>query len=282
MVIDSLYQDIPSKEFADSLFRAVNVVSRHTDNLSGFSGWVTWSSFIASIITIIGLIMIGFEISERKSSIRCQKKIMLDLIRHFFTNNAISEVIRLKLSSNDDVTLREGILQRYCVLDSDIDLGQLSYSSKSYEHLHSLRVKLRNYNISAMIAEKHFTDSDYPKDKKLADLDDILSRSIRLTEGFISFAKKRNMKLDDAVVKKYIRDYYMDEDRIPRWQNEGKIDYSIRIPLREPGTKRAFYDDNYSLSDIEDLLIRERYSYVVLAETRKKASSPKTKTATRR
>ncbi len=51
---DSLYQEIPNKEFADSLFSAVNTVSRHTDNLQGFSGWVTWASFIASIITIIG------------------------------------------------------------------------------------------------------------------------------------------------------------------------------------------------------------------------------------
>ena len=223
--------------------------------------------------------MIGFEISKRWTSRRCQKKIMLDLIRHFFTNNAISEVIRLKMSSKgDEVTLKEGIMQRYCVLDSDIELGQLSYSSRNYEQLHSLRVKLRNYNISAMSAENHFTDPHYPKDKKLADLDDILTRSIRLTNGFISFAKKRHMRLDENVVRRYIRDYYMDEDRIPKWQKKGKLNNSIKIPLRKPGTERAFYDDEtYELMDIEDLLIRERYSYVVLSEPPKVVSSKKTK-----
>ncbi len=276
--IDSLFQEIPNKEFADSLFSAVNTVSRHTDNLQGFSGWVTWTSFIASIITIIGILLIGLEIYNRRTTKKCQERIILDLIRHFFTNNAISEAIRIKMSlASGDITLKEGILQRYCVLDSDIDLGQLSYSAKNYEQLHSLRVKLRNYNITAINAEQHFTDSSYTKAQRIADLDDIMSRSIRLTNGFISFAKKRRMKLNEEVVKKYIRDYYQDEERIPKWKSEGKIDYSIQIPLRQLGTPRAYYDNQpYELEDIEDILIRERYSYVVLNESQR-GKQPKNK-----
>ena len=279
MVTDSLYTDIPSKEFSDSLFTAVNVLNRHTDSLDGFSGWVTVFSFIASIITIVGLVMIGFEIGNRWTTKRCQKKVILDLVRHFFTNNAISEVIRLKMKGRGSV-LKEGIMQRYCVLDSDIELGQLSYSSRSYEQLHSLRVKLRNYNISALCAEKHFADPDCPVEKRLGDLDDILARSVRLTEGFIEFAQSRRMRIDRDVVKKYILDYYNDKDRIPKWREEGKLNPSVKIPPRESGTKRAYYDDTYGLSEIENSLIRERYSYVSFSEQAKDEAArnkPKTK-----
>ena len=267
---DTLIHEIPNREFADSLFRAVNRVSQHTDNFIGLSGMVTWASFFASIITILGLVMIGLEIFHRRTTRKCQKKIILDLIRHFFTNNAISEVIRMKLPQGKAV-LMEGIMERYCVLDSDIDLGQLSYSAKSYEQLHSLRVKLRNYNIAARVAEKHFVNADCPRSRRLADLNDILVRSIKLTEGFIDFAKKRHMKIDEGVIKNYIIGYYASKG------NEVVPDCPMQIPEREPGTHRAFYDDApYGLKAIENRIIHERYAYVSFLSD-SAASSPATK-----
>ena len=264
ITIDSLPQyDTHTKEFADSLFHAVKVVGDNTDSFGGVSGWVTWMSFAASMVTIIGLIMVCFEIYTRGTNIRCQKKIILDLIRHLFTNNAISEVIRLKISeTGDNIHLTEGVFQRYCVLDSDIELGQLSYSAKNYEMLHSLRLKLRNYNIAAEAAEKHWTDPNCSMKTKMADLDDILNRSKRITEGFIEFSNSRGLRIDYSAASKYIRDYY--EERIPEWENENKINHSIKLPIREGC--RFYYDgEHFNLKDIEDVLIRERYSYVKYA-----------------
>ncbi len=256
--------DIPTREFADSLFHAVKVVGYNTDSFGGISGWVTWMSFAASMVTIIGLIMVCFEIYTRGTNIRCQKKIILDMIRHLFTNNAISEVIRLKNSETEEnVPLTEGIFQRYCVLDSDIELGQLSYSAKNYEMLHSLRLKLRNYNIAAQAAEKHWTDPNCPVKTKMADLDDILNRSKKITEGFIEFSTSRKLNICYSTASQYIRDYY--EKRILEWENENKINHNIEIPNREGN--RSYYDGgHFNLKDIEDVLIRERYSYVKYAD----------------
>ena len=243
------------------MFNAVNTVSAHTDTLSGFPGWVTAFSFGASIITILGLVMVGSEILKRRTFKACQKKIILDLIRHFLINNVISEVIRMKMTGQDDSSLlRDGIMQRYCVLDSDIELGDLSYSSRSYEQLHSARLKLRNYNIAALCAEKHFTDPGCPISTRLYDLDDIMNRSIKLTDAFLEYATNRKMGIDIEVIRFYIKDYYI--PRIKKWKEEGKIDENLVVPQRDSGN-RAYYDkEPFGLKDIVDDLIRERYSYV--------------------
>jgi hypothetical protein len=258
---DSLAQfDTHTKEFADSLFRAVKVVSDNTNSFDGISGVVTWISFAASTVTIIGLLLVCFEIYTRGTNVRCQKKIIFDLIRHLFTNNAISEVMRLKYPEfGKNTTLSKGIFLRYCVLDSDIELGQLSYSDRNYEMLHSLRLKLRNYNIAAQAAEEHWTDPICPIDIKMADLDDILHRSKKISEDFIEFSKSRRLRINHSTASQYIREYY--EKRIPKWKEENKIDYSIKIPNREG--ENAYYDgEDFKLKEIEDTLIRERYSYV--------------------
>lgn len=261
MSVDTLSISYPSKEFADSLFNAVNTVSAHTDTLSGFPGWVTWFSFIASIITIIGLAMVGFEIYNRRTTKTCQKKIILDLIRHFLINNAISEVIRLKMEGKSTGSvLREGIMKRFCVLDSDIELGNLSYSSKSYELLHSIRIKLRNYNIAALCAEKHFTNPNCPNSVRLSDLDDIWDRSAKLTEAFMEYAKKRNMGIDKDAIRTYIKEYY--EPRIEKWKKDGKIDENLTIPIRDSETRTYYDKEPFELKDIVDQLVRVRYSYV--------------------
>ena len=259
---DSFYQDIPTKEFADSLFVAVRTLNEHTDTMRGFSGCVTIFSFIASIITIIGLFMVGYELFKRHTSKRCQKSIILDIIRHLFTNNAISEVIRMKLQTNGNKPLKDGIMQRFCVLSTDIELSQFSYSAKNYEQLHSLKIKLRNYNVAALSAERMMTDARCPLKMKMEELDDILYRSMRLTEGFLVFAKARRLRIDKKVVEKYITDYYNEIDRIPKWKELGKIDINAKIPERKSGSARAFYDDVFGLKGIMNCVVRERISYV--------------------
>ena len=128
---------------------------------------------------------------------------------------------------------------------------------------------LRFVSVGAVrVAEKHFVNADCPRSRSLADLDDILVRSIKLTEGFIDFAKKRHMKIDEGVIKNYIIDYYASKG------NEVVPDCPMQIPEREPGTHRAFYDDApYGLKAIENRIIHERYAYVSFLSN-SAASSP--------
>lgn len=267
MVISNIDTGLPSKEVVDSLLNIVQEISKNTDTLAGFSGWVTWFSFVASIITIIGLGVFMIEVRKFVVGRKCQKRIIQDLIRHLFINNVISEAIKIRLDESN-ATIPKGILQRYCVLDSDIELQQLSFKAKNYEMLHSIRVKLRNYNISALEAEKHFTSSKSLKSIKLSDLDDIMTRSKRISKELIRYANSRYMRLSEDSIGKYIYEYYMDSERIPKYEREGKMDNSIVIPDRTGDW--AFYDNlinekscSFNLKEIEDKMIRYRYKTYV-------------------
>lgn len=73
MVISNIDTGLPSKEVVDSLLNTVQEISKNTDTLAGFSGWVTWFSFVASIITIIGLGVFMIEVRKFVVGRKCQK-----------------------------------------------------------------------------------------------------------------------------------------------------------------------------------------------------------------
>ena len=205
MITDSLQRfEAPSREFADSLYKAVQVVGDHTDEFGGWALGVTIISLLASIATIAGILVLAIEWWKRKVNKGCQRRILLDIIRHMFTNNSISEGIRLKYPPSGRCVLKEGLLERFCFLDSDIELSNMNFTEKSYDRLHSLRLRLKNYNSVAMLAEKHFTDPDCPREERLEDLDDIWKRSIRLTVGFMKYADMVGLN----ITSKDISDYY--------------------------------------------------------------------------
>ena len=246
-----------SPQFTDSLMRAVRIVGNNTDSFAGWSLLVTILAVFASLITIIGFLSIINEFKKHKTSRECQEKIILDLIRHFFINNAITEAIRYRISQAT-YSHKEGILDRFCVLDSDIELKNLPYTAENYEMLHSLRVRLRNYNSVALIAERHFCDKTYKDSTKIEDLDEIWERSVKLTKDFIEYAKSVKLHIDEDVVRTYIADYYNRPNRIPEWKSKGLLDYSIQL-LPRSGSYRPFYDEKpYFLSEIMDACILHR------------------------
>lgn len=262
MIPDSLPH--PSKEFADSLFTVVNQVGDYTNEFSGGSLVITIVSLFASLVTILGLGSLFFALRKRRINKACQTRILMDMIRHMFTNSTISEVIRLKMSAlPKGATLKEGVMERYCFLDSDIELSNLNFSAKSYEKLHSIKLRLKNYNSVARIAEKHFTDPKCPDTIRLADLDDLWERSIRLTEGIIQYAEKVGLQLDAGSIRKYIIDYHNQEDYIPKWIAGNKLNNDIVIPKRE-ALPRSYYDGQGSpeLTDIFDKCMRYRYGFI--------------------
>ena len=263
MTTDSLFFESPSKEFADSLFQAMQVVGNNTDEFSGPSLLITVISAIASILTIFGIGTILYEWFKRKINKDCQRRIIMDMIRHMFTNNSMSEAIRLKMSKEPEgSTLREGILERFCFLDSDIELSDMNFTAKSYETLHSIKLRLKNYNSVARMAEKHFTDPDCPKKIRIEDLDDIWERSVRLTKAFLEYARLIRLGLDEQDIQQYILQYHQEQDRIPAWENAHILDSGLTVPDRAR-SRRAFYDDApYGLTQTLDTCIRYRSNIV--------------------
>ena len=75
-----------------------NTITRIEDY--AFDGWynkrssiVSYLTIIASIVTIIGIISIFGSMRRNVISRSCQRRIIIDLIRHFFVNMAIVEAV---------------------------------------------------------------------------------------------------------------------------------------------------------------------------------------------
>ena len=83
MLPDSLQIETHSKEFADSLFKAVNVVGDHTNEFAGWSLVVTIFTLLASLATIIGIAALLIAWRKRIVNKECQKRIIMDMILLF-------------------------------------------------------------------------------------------------------------------------------------------------------------------------------------------------------
>lgn len=193
-----------------NILKAVNDISEHTDSWSTPSSTlVTILSIMASAATVIGVIVLYWEFRKRKTTKECQRRIILDLIRHLFVNNAIIEVIRSK-SQHYKYTYRpqDGVFSRFATLSTDTDLGRLAVTARNFDDIHELSLLLRNYNIVSELAEKHFADKNYPVKEKERDLKDLFERSMRITELLLKLAETQKLKIGKETVVKYLKECY--------------------------------------------------------------------------
>jgi len=151
-------------------------------------------SFLASIVTIAGFGSIFFYYLKIKISKHCQKKIIIDLIRHLYINCVIIEIIRARLTK-EKFTIRptDGVFSRFAVLDTDMCLERFSVNSRNFEMMHEICLLFRNYNIVAGVAEKHFADPKISVDLKKQDMIDLFSRAVKVTK--LLFALSDSLKL---------------------------------------------------------------------------------------
>lgn len=257
MISDTLTDATFPEGFLDTLPNAVNRIMENTDAFHGFTAGLTLLTALASLATIIGFWSVNREFRKMKITKNCQAKIIIDMVRHFFINNAISEAIRMQLDEGEHAALKEGILEKYCVLESDIELANLNYTDKSYDKLHNLRYLLRNYNIVARLAEKHLTDPECPLAEKLADLDELWDRSARLTNSFIQFAKEAGLNVSEDIIRDYIVEYFTCDERA----NIADPELLTRLPQRPADSSRRLYDSTPALTKIFNEQIATRVSY---------------------
>ena len=77
------------------IMKSLESINENTYSYADFpSGLETVLTIIASLVTIAGAFLLGYEYYRRQVSKKCQKRIILDLIRHLMVNNAIIEVIK--------------------------------------------------------------------------------------------------------------------------------------------------------------------------------------------
>lgn len=197
-------------ENADQILVVAKQISENTNAWSNWGSIVmTVISLVASVVTIAGIVMFYYEYKKNKISRSCQKKVVLDLVRHFFVNNVIVELIREKHAEGKRPF--DGVFLRFATLASDENLCKLSNSDKSFDEMHQLCLLLRNYNIAVACAEKHFSDSSCSDFEKTNDLDEICSRSIKITTRLVELSRIMKLKIDYDVVKNHLQHYYCQE-----------------------------------------------------------------------
>ena len=140
-----------------------------------FDGWynkrssiVSYLTIIASIVTIIGIISIFGSMRRNVISRSCQRRIIIDLIRHFFVNMAIVEAVKHQLK-NKKIKPAEGVFARLATLDTDMNLDRLVPNAENYETIHNLSLSMRNYNLYVNMVEEHFRVAPKPSINGLID-----------------------------------------------------------------------------------------------------------------
>lgn len=167
-------------------------------------------SFVAAIVTIIGLGVLANDYWSRRINKKYQKRIMEDRIRLLYTNLVSLEVIRLKMESfhYENCSPHSSIFPRFCFTESEMDMNRFSISAKQYDHVHRFEKTLRNYNLAAMTAAAHFADKSVPRSVKEYDLENLRGRTTRLICKILELCGRRFLNIGEIDVEDCVRNHY--------------------------------------------------------------------------
>lgn len=244
-------------------------ISRHTDAWNGWSTTpLTVLTMIASIVTILGLVLIFYEYLKYRASKERQELIVKDLIRHLFINAAIMEVVRMKMVGHwEKKHPTEGVFSRFCVLDTDLQLDKIRVKDKNYTRLHSVSLTLRNYNIMSQLAEKHFNDPLFDPREKICDLDELWTRTKKITEKLLALGNATKLKINRTSVQQFIINYYdeLKKERAENWSKE-KLEERIKReqeihPISRYGV-RTYFDCMFDLRETFDFCVKTKYDEI--------------------
>lgn len=243
--------------------RYITEISSNTDAFSGVSLGVTIITAAASIITICGFVTIFWEFWKRDTSKEWQRRIALDLIRHFMVNNAIVEVIRSKTAGQpNSYHPIEGVFSRFATLDSDTDLARFSINKKNYEKIHNLSLKIRNYNHVVRLADKHFCDPNYPKEAKEQELKSIIVRSVDINKKLIKFCKTLKKDITKEIIHQYIIEDRYNAEKVEEWKQEGNYCENFTILSRNDFPEHEYYDKELDMKEAFDQQIRRQAALI--------------------
>lgn len=244
------------------------------ENTNSFADWFSSSftiiSFVASLVTTFGILVFYTEYRRQKVGMEWQRRIVMDLFRHFMVNNSIIEVIR---SRTEDFTLQvhpiEGVLTRFSTLESDADLGRLAVNEHNYERIHNLSLKIRNYNLVASMADKHICDRSYPKDILKKEIDNLFFRGVEICDKLIELLTDSNKKnkLTDQDIIAYVTGKYSPKE-IDKWKSKGQYDEDFKILNRTDFPEHQYYDlidsiHSFELTDTFNHLIRHQAMSII-------------------
>lgn len=239
----------------------ITEINEHTNAFSGMALAITIITVLASLVTIGGFIGICIELKKRDTSKEWQRRIALDLIRHFMVNNAIIEVIRTQMHKQPSCHPLEGVLCRFATLDSDTDLARFSINEDNYEKIHNLSLKIRNYNHVVVLADKHLCDPNYQAKDKEGELENIVIRSIEINKRLIEFCKTLKKDITKEIIHQYIVNERYNAKTVGKWKREKKYDDNFLI-LPRTSSIHEYYDKELGLTQAFNQQIKRQAALI--------------------
>lgn len=242
-------------------------------------------AFFASVATVVGIISLWWAYRKRSVSAKWRENVVLDLIRHFFINNSISDTILIKGQKP-----WPGVISRFATLQTDTELAKFSYDEKYYSRIHRLCLFIRNYNSVVEFTEANLSHDDYPIDELKTDLADLSARSLIITDELIDLCNALSSKsllsffgfhkkISEESLKDYrnnqgkahtslityskLRAFLLSEysdSKVDGWKKKGYYDSEVKIADFEKDSPGDFYGKTLSLRGRYEDLIRYNYT----------------------
>ncbi len=187
-------------------------------------------SLVAAVGTLFTFYAIRKESKQQEINKEFQRKIISDLIRHFYRNKIVINAIAIVYKTNiknkkneteedqecfDSIYASEEHLLKLKVLPEDLRFEKFNTTPQYYDLLHQLEIKFRNFNIEVETALLHSKNRNIPSVTKLRDLEtldfkmqyfvlQLLYLQIRM--GYLVKDKKSKKNKDyKAIEKKFIK-----------------------------------------------------------------------------
>ena len=213
-------------------------ISEISNNISAIDFW-EFIAILASVVTIAGFITIYGFFRKRTLNNKRRKSVVLDLTRHFFMTNSIAESIILKLYETDEKRPHEGVISMFATLDDDLNLNRFTNSVDYYDDVHRICEHIRNYNSIAHMADRKCADPSYPKHKIRKDMEDLVKRSITISEELIDICN------------------------VLHWRQQWKI-FWLNFPMTIFSDNKILLDEKYIKG------LRESGGYITYSQVEKK------------
>lgn len=172
--------------------------------VSVFSFWFTRKTFFAQKNT---------ELHTTNAPIDVQLSTLEDLPRHFYRNLVCTCAMILKFKFGEkkgEVYPSEGNMRKLQTLPDDVVLPidvDTDKEDNAYQHMHELRLLLRNYNVEVQVASEHVARKGIMEETLAQDFGNLLYKPLFLTMRTFDFKKSLKKK---GLTEGYEVDFVLD------------------------------------------------------------------------
>ena len=151
------------------------------------------------------------ELHTTNAPIDVQLSTLKDLPRHFYRNLVCTMILKFKFGEKKGkVYPSEGNMRKLQTLPDDVVLPidvDTDKEDNAYQHMHELRLLLRNYNVEVQVASEHVARQGIMEETLTQDFGNLLYKPLFLIRNTFNFKRSLNKEsLPDDYKVKYVLD----------------------------------------------------------------------------